>query len=370
MEMTEFRKNAADMIYLTACAVNSRIPKKERIEKLDLPKLFEVCQDHILTACAAYALESAGVKDNDFTQAKEKSVRKNIILDAERRNILKRLEQEHIWYMPLKGAILKDWYPKLGMRQMSDNDILCDNNFRSKIRDIMKELGFSCEHYMEGNDDAYHKPPVSNFEMHNELFMLTHAGNLNEYYSNVKERLIKDDGNDYGWHFSMEDFYIYMIAHEYKHFTEGGTGVRSLLDIYIFQRREGNSIDRRYIDAELAKLGITEFERNSSELAMKLFSMRPLTHEDKKLLDFFVMSGTYGNFENHVASHIERNGNNSKLKYIWYRIFPPVEYYRDWYNFAYRHKILLPAAWVFRILRGLTVRRKKLTDEIKVLTKK
>ncbi len=135
------------MIYLTACAINDRMPRQERVERLELPNLFEVSQKHILTACVAYALESAGVKDNDFTQAKEKAIRKNILLDAERGNILRKLEAEKIWYMPLKGSILKDWYPKLGMRQMSDNDILCYSKKMAEVRDIFLDEGYECEHF-------------------------------------------------------------------------------------------------------------------------------------------------------------------------------------------------------------------------------
>lgn len=96
MEKSEFRKNAADMIYLTSCVFNKMKPKQERIDKLDLPKLFEVCQAHIMTACVAYALESVGIRDHEFTQAKEKAIRKNILLDAERGKILKILESEKI----------------------------------------------------------------------------------------------------------------------------------------------------------------------------------------------------------------------------------------------------------------------------------
>ena len=96
MDVNEFRRNAADMIYLTACAINGRIPDKERTASLDLPELFEVCQAHILTACTAYALAAAGIKDDSFTQAKEKAVRKNILLDAERKKIVRRLEAEGI----------------------------------------------------------------------------------------------------------------------------------------------------------------------------------------------------------------------------------------------------------------------------------
>ena len=86
MEQAEFRKNAADMIYLTTCAINNEKPKQERIEKLNLPELFEVCQKHILTACVAYALESAGIKDSAFSfrQKRRQSARIfSLILSAE-----------------------------------------------------------------------------------------------------------------------------------------------------------------------------------------------------------------------------------------------------------------------------------------------
>jgi len=367
MEKAEFRKNAADMIYLTACAVNGITPKKERLDSMDIKKVFEVCQKHILTACAAYALESAGVKEHDFTQAKEKAIRKNVLLDAERVMLLKRLEEEHIWYMPLKGALLKDWYPKLGMRQMSDNDILCDSSRRADIKKIMLEMGFTCRHYGIGNDDAYLKEPVCNFEMHNALFTSTHVGKLCDYYSDVEKRLIKDEDNEYSRHFSNEDFYIYMIAHEYKHYATGGTGVRSLLDIYIFQKLFGDLLDRDYIDRELKELELEDYERNARELAEKVFTLKALTIEEKKLLDYYVISGTYGTVSNHVENKLQKTAQGSKFKYIIRRIFPDMKTYKVWYPWAYKHKWLLPAAWAFRLVRGITVRRKTISSEVKAL---
>ena len=367
MEKSEFRKNAADMIYLAACAINGRTPKQERVNSLDLPKLFEVCQKHVLTACVAYALESAGVKDNDFTQAKEKAIRKNILLDAERGKILKRLEHEHIWYMPLKGSILKDWYPKLGMRQMSDNDILCDGTQRKYIREIMLDMGFTCEHYGKGNDDAYFKPPVCNFEMHNELFTSCHIGKLHEYYDDVKDRLIKDNDNEYGYHFRIEDFYIYITAHEYRHFTGGGTGVRSLVDTYIFLRKFKNSIDWDYINAELEKLGITDFERSNRELAVKVFSMKQLTLEDKKLLDYYVMSENYGTMENKLKNNIELRGNGTKFGYLFFRLFPPIRYLEGSVPWVKKSKLLIPVAYIYRLFRGGIINKRYIKNEIKYL---
>ncbi len=369
MEKPEFRRNATDMIYLTACAINGRKPSPERIEKMDLPKLFEVCQQHILTACAAYALESAGFRDSEFTQAKEKAIRKNILLDAERRTILRELESEGIWYMPLKGALLQYWYPRLGMRQMSDNDILCDGSRMADVRDIFLGNGYTCEHFGQGNDDAYFKAPVLNFEMHSSLFDSRHIGGLYDHFKDIKERLIPDEGSKYGFHFSDEDFYLFMVAHEYKHFTYGGTGVRSLADTYVFMNIYGDLLDWGYLDEEFGKLGIADFERSNRELAMKVFSMKKLTVDEKRQLEYYVMSGIYGNTENSVKNGIMNRGNGSKLGYLRYRFFPPLRVLETAVPWVKKSRLLIPAAYGYRFLRGATVKRKELENEFRQLEK-
>ena len=370
MTKTEFTKSAEDMLYLTVCVINGTIPAKERTEALDLSNLFEVCQEHMLTACVAYALEAAGIRNNDFVQAKEKSIRKNIILDSERSKILERLEAEHIWYMPLKGALLKDWYPKLGMRQMSDNDILFDSSFRADVKCIMSEMGFACDHYGVSNDDAYYKQPVSNFEMHIELFDDLIEPKLKEYYINVKDRLIKDDENKFGYHFTDEDFYIYITAHEYKHFSDGGTGVRTLADTYIFLRKFGESLDWDYISTELSKLEIADYEKQNHELAMKVFNGKALTDKERKLLDYYIFSGTYGNIENSFEKSMQKKAGGSKFRYVLQRIFPPMDIIRSWHPFFYRHKWLLPILWIYRPFHGLFKNRDKIRAELKLLAKK
>ena len=370
MEKAEFRRNADDMIYLTICAIKGIVPEQKRIEKLNLPELFEVCQRHILTACVAYALESAGIKDNAFTQAKEKAIRKNILLDAERGNITKRLEAEHIWYMPLKGALLKDWYPKLGMRQMSDNDILCDSEKRADVKEIMLELGFTCQHYGKFNDDEYFKQPVSNFEMHYELFTNAAVGKLHDYYDDVKTRLIRDDNKEYGYRFTDEDYYIYLTAHEFKHYYEGGTGVRSLIDAYVYLSKFRDSLDWNYISEELRKLEMFDYEHKSRELAMKLFEMKQLTPEEDELLDYYIMSGTYGNVENRVKNEMELHGGGSKFGFVRFRLFPPLSFLEESVPWVRKSRLLIPAAYIFRLFRASTSSRKAVSSELKQLKKK
>ena len=367
MDKKTYRVNALAMLELVICSLNSEKPKEEFLKKLDFDKLFIVCQEHILTACAAYALESAGIKNEQFTQAKEKALRKNILLDVERNRIFSRFEKEKIRYMPLKGSIIKSWYPKPGMRQMSDNDILYDAKYREKVREIMLDSGFSCEHFGKGNDDAYFKPPVCNFEMHNELFNALDNAKFNRYYLDIEKRLVKDENNAYGYHFGIEDFYIYVTAHEYRHFVSGGVGVRYLADRYIILKKYGKSMNWKYMAKELKKLKIADYEQQSRKLAVKLFRRQELGEKEKKLLNYHIFSGTYGNTENKVRNGIRNYGKGSKAKYILRRIFPPMQQIKVWDNFFYRHKWLIPVLLVYRPFRGLFRKRKKIMNELKYL---
>ena len=117
-----------------------------------------------------------------------------------------------------------------------------------------------------GNHDVYYKEPLCNFEMHRGLFGSTHEGKFYEYYSGVKDCLIKDDWNNYGYHFSPEDFYVYITSHEYKHYSVGGTGLRSLLDIYVFLRKFEGKLNFDYVLREIEKLELSEFEEKNRTL--------------------------------------------------------------------------------------------------------
>ncbi len=105
------------------------------------------------------------------------------------------------------------------MRQMSDHDILFDAAHAEEVKAIMEGLGYTSKYFGSSNHDCYYKEPVYNFEMHRALFGRRHEVKLQDYYRNVKDRLIQDAGKNYGYHFSPEDFYIFMVAHEYKHYT-------------------------------------------------------------------------------------------------------------------------------------------------------
>lgn len=364
------KETAYDMLYLAACAVNNINPNDERIAKIDFHELFQISQFHSLSAIVCMGLESAGIADASFMEAKSKAIRKNILLDAERKIILDFMEQNKILYMPLKGVILKELYPKLGMRQMSDNDIYYDKSFQMQLCTFMKNRGYTAESVGKKNHDTYLKPPVYNFEMHTELFPEKEK-KLHDYYSKIQDRLIKDKINKYGFYLSDEDFYVYMTAHEYKHYFHGGIGVRSILDCYVYLKEKEKLLDWDFIRRQTDILGITEFEQKSRNLSKKVFEDPDhvcLSDEEREMLEFYLLSGTHGTrkhvIDYRIEEFTEKTGSTSKFRYILYRIFPPIEHYEQPYPFFYRHRILLPIGWAFRLLKGITVRRKKAKEEL------
>lgn len=355
MTREEYRKAAEDVIYLAACAVNRVLPDADRVKGMDLALLYHVADFHLLTAITAMALESAGVCDPAFTQAKSKAIRKVILMDAEMKALFARLDAAGIWHMPLKGSVLKDLYPAVGMRQMADHDILIDPSRAADVNEIMESLGFTTEHFGTGVHDTYHKEPVCNFEIHRVLFGESHDDKLVAYYRNVGDRLIKGTGCER--HFTPEDFYLYMIAHEYKHYSSGGTGLRSLLDTYIYLRSK--ALDLEYVTGEAGKLGIADFEAANRSLALHLFDGAELTGTDREMLDYILSSGTYGTIKNRIRNTMKKR-NWTKIRYALHRFFVPVSRknpdYADYagqYPFFYRHMLLLPFLPFYRTFRAM-----------------
>ncbi len=264
-----------DLIYLLSCAVNGITPNTARVQAMDLERLYRLAKFHTVRGAVCIALKRAGVEDKAFYQAYKKAVRKNIYLDMERTAILSNFEDKGIWYMPLKGSVLKDLYPENGMREMADNDVPFDAEKQEQSKAIMLSHSYTAKHYGVGNHDVYMKPPVLNFELHTALFGSAHAEPLYNYYADTKCLLRKDEGNNYGYHFSDEDFYVYMTAHEWKHYSGGGAGIRSLLDCYVYCKIKGDLLDWEYNTAQCRQLEITDFEKERRALAVKIF---PRTH--------------------------------------------------------------------------------------------
>lgn len=367
--MTVDIKTASDMIYLLSCAVNQTDPDHDRLKDADIDSLFDLSEAHSLTAAVAYGLERAGIADQRFIEAKARAMRFSALNDIACRSVYAMLSSRGIRYLPLKGIVLKSLYPAYGMREMSDVDVLCGADRMSDVHEGMIELGFDCESYGSDYEDVYHRDTVT-FEMHSRLFYRKDVNSFNDYYADIWDRLVKDEGGSTGYRFTPEDMYIYQLAHEYKHYKNGGTGLRSLLDVYVYLREYGASMDSVRLSAELNKLRLTDFERVNRELSAALFTTGELTENNREELEYFLQSGTYGSLENIRYNKTTRamKGKDSfgaKVKYLLGIVFIHGDMLKRNYPFVARHKILLPALYIYRILRAIFIQPFKTIADLK-----
>lgn len=378
MENSQVSGLVSALTYLTHCALHGKTAQLSRLAGVKPEELFCFATEQSMDAMAAWALDGAlpPEKYAPWKNARERALRRNLLLDMERRQICAAMEEFGIWYMPLKGSVMKDLYPKMEMRQMTDQDILFDTTHREKMRQFMLARGYDPKGHSDTHHDIYHKDPVYNIELHHTLFELHCDLRMVEYYENVKDRMIPDREGSFAHHFSDEDFYIYLMAHAYKHYCDHGVGLRSIVDVYVYERKKPQ-LDWAYVEAESEKLGMGEYERSCRTLAKKLFAgetVEELTDQELALINFCADSGTHGKEGAFITHELKTKEGKitfgSKVRYLWRRLFPSAQWMKQKSRRLREHPWLLPFAWIGRLFRGIFKKGKHTADELKYVMDK
>lgn len=394
LEKEQWMAAAWDMLYLVQCGINSIVPDPERIAEMNLEKVYARSKSQSLEVLTYMALESLMKSDPqvaipDETQvlpswraAKNKAVAKNLKMDAEREQLFAFLEEQGIWYVALKGIVLCHLYPKYGMRQMADNDILFDPSFRQEVHDWFVEQGYDVKSFQKVYHDVYLKKPVYNFEMHTALFSESAQLPFEKYYLTINDKLLPVPGKPFEYCMTDEDFYLYVLAHEYKHYSGDGTGLRFLLDLYVYLRAK-EDLNWKYLHGELEKMGLVTFEKQMRELAEKVFSPQwnayTLVKREKILLKSLLFSRAYGARMDFWREHArgQEAGNKvpieAKVRYLKDRLFLDSVHMEIWCQryepYFLRHRWLMPVAPVWRIGRRILEKGKDVKDEVDAVRK-
>ncbi len=352
----------------------------------ELPSIYALAKRHSVAVLVYYAIGSLKTNQpQDATIEKllhqwkrdvDIAVWKTVLFEEERERLFAHLNAIGCWYMPLKGQVLRNDYPQAVMREMADFDILFDEKFTEQVHDYMVESGYSVASYQKGYCDEYLKEPFLNMELHRRLFHESNDEVWASYFADIKDRLIPT--GPYSYRMSDEDFYLFMTAHEYKHYHTSGIGLRALADAYVFLSAHPQ-LDWQYVSREMKRLRIGDYEKKRRELCVKVFEQgcTGLSEAEQELLYYFVTSGTFGTTKHAIENYYrEKRGDKQdlrsqrgKMRYLWYRLFPSREFMAHIYPSVQKHKLLLPAFYIHRILRSLLVHRDRIVKEYDIVKK-
>ena len=252
------------------------------------------------------------------------------------------LNKNSIAYIPLKGSVIRPYYPKENMRTSCDIDILIKEEMLSFAINAFSEEGFRV------GEKNYHDISLySKNNVHLELHF-----NILENNSSI-DAILKDAWqysshiHDNCYEFSKEFFIFHIFAHMSYHFLSGGCGVRSLMDIWIMKHKMGMVPNQA--KKLLEKAGIYQFAIEIENLAEACFSAKPMDNFTNILLSYIVNGGVYGTSKNRIK--LTNANSNNTFVYTLKRLFPP--YYKMIAHYPKLKKIpvLLPFYWVARLTK-------------------
>lgn len=351
---------------------------EEKPENILWEKLYELVGVHMVSSITFYQIDKLEKKPPQqiyrlWKEKAEKALVKEISFDAERRIILEKFEQAGIKYIPLKGIILKDYYAAPGLRQFSDNDILFEKSRREDVFQIMTQLGYTGD-IEAGNHDVYKKDPIYNFEMHTAL--LPSENRLRAEFENIWEKAKKDKENNYGYHMSKTDFYLFHMVHLNKHFEGCGTGLRYFVDEYYLMKDPEITEKQEEIDRRLEEMELLEFKQKIRKLTQIMFcrKIEDISHlfdenpEMRPVFDYVMSCGAYGTIDVFINNRMKKSGN--KFRYFLSRLNCEEEYLRHDYPVLRKHPRLRPVFLVYRLISAPFKKPDRVKAEFKALFSK
>ena len=97
-------------LYLSSVALNGVTPKSEYLLGIDVNEVYAFSARHSIGALVTKPLSELGLASEEAVSARRGAIRKIMLFDAEREEILRTLEESGIRYMSLKGVYLKEKY--------------------------------------------------------------------------------------------------------------------------------------------------------------------------------------------------------------------------------------------------------------------
>ena len=271
-----------------------------------------------------------------------------------------RFQEQGIDYLLLKGVVMKQRYLHSEVRTMGDADILIREEQYARIRPIMQELGFT-EILESDHELVWDKPGCLHLELHKRLIP-SYNKDYYAYFGDGWKLAHRTESSRY--EMCAEDEFIYLFTHYAKHYRDGGVGIRQVADLFVFMQTSPE-LDYQYIDAELRKLRLYAFYKNTMATIAAWFEDGEETAMTDYLTDSIFSSGVFGTEEKHALSGGVKDAVNVKPEAVkWHRrkdlIFPSAEALAKMYPILRKCKLVLPFVWVHRWIKVLLFRRQNI----------
>lgn len=335
-----------EMLYSAMNEAPIDISVKEKLTPEVLASVYALAKQHDLSHIVSQLIYQNNIETEEALLTKLQrdeviSVYRYEQMQYAYKEICEALDEAKISYVPLKGSVIRKFYPSESMRTSCDIDVLIHEEDVGLAVESLGKRGYSCgeRHY---HDISLYSPGKVHLELH--FSIQEDMDNIDAVLKDAWDYSVLTEGSRY--EFKKEFFVFYAYAHMAYHFLFGGCGIRSLMDIWVLEHK----MDAPYSCAEelLKKAGIYQFAAQMSEISNRCFTDKDVSVSESIVLKYIYNGGIYGSEENHAA--VQKTQIKSTAKYILKRLFLPYKAMIILYPILKKAPYLLPACWVLRWL--------------------
>ena len=315
-----------------------------------LPDLMKIAAEHDLAHLVGYGVyknalvEKSNPHYTKIQQSQVMAVFRYEQLNYEFERLCAALEQAEIPFIPLKGSVLRNYYPEPWMRTSCDIDVLVrKEHLDSAVEYIVHNLKY-VERERGTHDVSLCSENGIHLELHFDLVEEGRANNAIRILDLVWEHAEVHNSHPFRYDMSDAFFYFYHIAHMAKHFENGGCGIRPFIDLWILDRNfEADTLGR---DELLRTGGLSQFADVLRKMNLCWIENEEYDEVSYQMQEYILYGGAYGTSENRVAIQQKKHG--GRFGYLMSRVFIPYVRLRRYYPILEKHRWLTPVMQVRR----------------------
>ncbi len=315
-----------------------------------LPDLMKLAKKHDLLHLVGVGIQKNSLIEENSESAKKlqqthlAAVFRYEKLNYELKRLSDALEQAQIPFIPLKGSVLRQYYPEPWMRTSCDIDVLVHReDLDSAIDALVQNLQYT-KKGSGSHDVSLFSPSGVHIELHFDLAEEGYADQAVPMLRDVWDNVTLTQNCKYRLEMTDAFFYFYHIIHMVQHMETGGCGIRPFVDLWILDHLD--SADHPGRDELLSRGKLLAFVRVSRKLSRVWLCGDTMDDLTMQMQSFILHGGVYGSSHNRVAILQKRRG--GRLGYLFSRVFAPYDKLKRYYPILEKYRFLMPLMQVRR----------------------
>lgn len=330
-----------------------------------LEQLYNLTKSHDIAHIIALALKKEKLLSQDeISQKYQKqwmiAVYRYETINYELKRVSEILENNTIAFLPLKGSVLRKYYPEPWMRTSCDIDILIHPEDADKAISALIDLGFAKQKSTTTYDYQLKSPGGVHLELHFSLKQDASILQAERILDNVWSECELEAGKNYEYCMSNEMFMLYHIVHMANHFTYGGCGIRPIIDLWLLI--ENLELDDDKLHSLLSQSKMLEFYEASVKLSRVWMENDSHTDVTSHMEQFILTGGIYGNSSS--AALMKAAKGEGKIQSFFKLLFLSKTNLEVEYPCLKEYPVLLPFYQIKRWFRIFDRKKRHRVEEI------